>query len=44
VFVVAGRQLLFTENTLTPVLPVLRDRARLPDLARLWAWCSRRIC
>ncbi len=37
VFVVAGRQQLFTENTLTPVLPVLQDRSRLPDLARLWA-------
>lgn len=36
VFVVAGRQQLFTENTLTPVLPVLSDRSRLPDLARLW--------
>src|SRR4051794_6088683 len=36
VFVVAGRQQLFTENTLTPVLPVLRDWSRLPDLARLW--------
>jgi len=37
VFVVAGRQQLFTENTLTPVLPVLYRRARLPDLGRLWA-------
>ena len=37
IFVVAGRQQLFTENTLTPVLPVLRDRSRLADLARLWA-------
>ncbi|HEY0779319.1 MAG TPA: formate/nitrite transporter family protein [Gemmatirosa sp.] len=37
VFVVAGRQQLFTENTLTPVLPVLRERSRFPDLARLWA-------
>ena len=36
VFVVAGRQQLFTENTLTPVLPVLHDRSRLPALARLW--------
>jgi formate/nitrite transporter FocA (FNT family) len=37
VFVVAGRQQLFTENTLTPVLPVLNDRSRFPDLARLWS-------
>jgi formate/nitrite transporter FocA (FNT family) len=36
VFVVAGRQQLFTENTLTPVLPVLRRRSRLPDMLRLW--------
>ena len=36
VFVVAGRQQLFTENTLTPVLPALHDRSRLSDLARLW--------
>ena len=36
VFVVAGRQQLFTENTLTPVLPVFHDRSRLGDLARLW--------
>ena len=36
VFVVAGRQQLFTENTLTPVLPVFHDWSRLGDLARLW--------
>ncbi|HEY8310592.1 MAG TPA: formate/nitrite transporter family protein [Gemmatimonadaceae bacterium] len=36
IFVVAGRQQLFTENTLTPVLPVFRRISRLPDLARLW--------
>jgi formate/nitrite transporter FocA (FNT family) len=37
VFVVAGRQQLFTENTLTPVLPVFQDWSKLGDLARLWA-------
>jgi formate-nitrite transporter family protein len=36
VFVVMGRQQLFTENTLTPILPLLRDRSKLPDVARLW--------
>jgi formate/nitrite transporter FocA (FNT family) len=36
VFVVAGRQQLFTENTLTPILPLLHDRSRLRDVARLW--------
>ena len=36
VFVVGGRQQLFTENTLTPVLPVFHDWSRLGDLARLW--------
>ena len=37
--VVLGRQQLFTENTLTVVLPVLHDRTRenLPKMARLWA-------
>ena len=35
-FVVAGRQQLFTENTLTPILPLLRRRSHLPDVARLW--------
>ncbi len=39
VIVVLGRQQLFTENTLTVVLPVLRRRARwvLWKMARLWA-------
>jgi formate/nitrite transporter FocA (FNT family) len=37
--VVLGRQQLFTENTLTPVLPLLhnRDAATLGKVARLWA-------
>jgi len=35
---VLGRQQLFTENTLTPILPLLarRDRATLLQVARLW--------
>lgn len=39
IIVVLGRQQLFTENTLTPVLPLLhnRDRATLNKLLRLWA-------
>ncbi|WP_439620695.1 formate/nitrite transporter family protein [Gemmata sp.] len=37
--VVLGRQQLFTENTLTPVLPLLkrRERATAANLLRLWA-------
>lgn len=37
-FVVLGRQQLFTENTLTPILPLLqrRDRKTLVNVARLW--------
>ena len=37
--VILGRQQLFTENTLTPMLPLLqrRDRATLINVARLWA-------
>ncbi|HEV7299785.1 MAG TPA: formate/nitrite transporter family protein [Tepidisphaeraceae bacterium] len=37
--VILGRQQLFTENTLTPVLPLLRnrDRATFMNVARLWA-------
>src|SRR5438309_1208685 len=37
--VVLGRQQLFTENTLTPILPLLyrRDLATLRQVARLWA-------
>jgi hypothetical protein len=40
--VVLGRQQLFTENTLTAVLPVLRRRTRatLINLARLGPWYS----
>ena len=34
--VVLGRQQLFTENTLTPVLPMLRDWRKLPNVLRLW--------
>jgi formate/nitrite transporter FocA (FNT family) len=36
IIVVLGRQQLFTENTLTPILPLLQDRRRAPDVARLW--------
>lgn len=38
VIVIMGRQQLFTENTLTPVLPLLhnRDRKTLVRLLRLW--------
>ena len=38
VIVVLGRQQLFTENTLTPILPFLqkRPRATLANVARLW--------
>ncbi len=37
--VILGRQQLFTENTLTPILPLLirRDAATLLRVARLWA-------
>lgn len=37
--VVLGRQQLFTENTLTPILPLLhhRDLATLANVLRLWA-------
>jgi formate-nitrite transporter family protein len=37
--VILGRQQLFTENTLTPVLPLLRrkDGATLVNVSRLWA-------
>jgi formate/nitrite transporter FocA (FNT family) len=36
--VILGRQQLFTENTLTPMLPLFqrRDRATLRNVARLW--------
>jgi formate/nitrite transporter FocA (FNT family) len=39
VLVVLGRQQLFTENTLTPILPLLqrKDRATLWNVLRLWA-------
>lgn len=39
VIVILGRQQLFTENTLTPVLPLLhnRDRATLFRVLKLWA-------
>ena len=37
--VILGRQQLFTENTLTPIVPLLqrRDRATLLNVLRLWA-------
>lgn len=37
--VVLGRQQLFTENTLTPILPLMerRDKATLGNVLRLWA-------
>jgi formate/nitrite transporter FocA (FNT family) len=37
--VILGRQQLFTENTLTPILPLLRkkDRKTLFNVARLWS-------
>ena len=37
--VILGRQQLFTENTLTPVLPLLQRKARatLANVSRLWA-------
>lgn len=34
--VVIGRAQLFTENTVTPVVVVLSNRARLPNMLRLW--------
>lgn len=39
IIVVLGRQQLFTENTLTPVLPLLSERgwSNLGNLVRLWA-------
>ena len=38
-FVILGRQQLFTENTLTPILPLLQGRslACLKNVARLWS-------
>jgi formate/nitrite transporter FocA (FNT family) len=38
VLVILGRQQLFTENTLTPMLPLFhkKDRATLTNVARLW--------
>src|SRR5205085_8824329 len=37
--VIIGRQQLFTENTLTPIIPLLarRDAATFRNVARLWA-------
>lgn len=34
--VIIGRAQLFTENTVTPVVVVLSQRSRLPDMLRLW--------
>lgn len=38
IIIVLGRQQLFTENTLTPILPLLRDKTarRLWQVSRLW--------
>jgi formate/nitrite transporter FocA (FNT family) len=40
VMVILGRQQLFTENTLTPILPLLdrRDLKTLVQVLRLWFW------
>jgi hypothetical protein len=39
VVVILGRQQLFTENTLTPILPLMRDKTlhRFANVMRLWA-------
>ena len=39
--VILGRQQLFTENTLTVVLPLLlkKDLSTLVRMLRLWGWC-----
>jgi formate/nitrite transporter FocA (FNT family) len=37
IFVITGRSELFTEQTSLAVLPVLRGKASLPSLLRLWA-------
>jgi formate/nitrite transporter FocA (FNT family) len=46
VIVIIGSQQLFTENTLTPVVPLLSEktRAMLRNVARLWAPYSSRTC
>src|SRR3954454_1567087 len=36
VLVVLGRQQLFTENTLTPILPLLHKRCTVSQVLRLW--------
>jgi formate/nitrite transporter FocA (FNT family) len=38
IFVVIGRSTLFTERTMSAVLPVLDGKARLADLLRLWTF------
>ena len=37
IFVTMGRQQLFTETTLTVMLPYLKGTHRMPDVARYWA-------
>jgi hypothetical protein len=43
--VILGRQQLFTENTHTPILPLLRrkDTSAFLNVLRLWSWCSQPI-
>lgn len=42
IIVILGRQQLFTENTLTPVLPLLESKSikMLLNVLRLWGGCS----
>lgn len=37
IFVILGRQQLFTTNTVTPVTVVLTDRGQIPNMLRMWA-------
>jgi formate/nitrite transporter FocA (FNT family) len=37
VFIIFARQQLFTENTVVPIVPLLRRSSLLGDVARLWA-------
>ena len=41
---VLGKQQLFTENTLTAIIPLMtrRDLATLIKVLRLWRWCCSR--
>src|SRR5262245_63526171 len=38
--VILGRQQLFTENTLTPILPLLREKTLRSLLSVLRLWCT----